>query len=125
VEQAIALNHRDLAAAIVFEAVVELKTNKPARRGCVPAYDFLVSDWGLYLANAGANIAPSVMRRKAKGWKRDRRRSYEYGTDTAEMAGELQDQAEQAVEEELYSEWAQSSLEQSRYKRMRKERGDG
>lgn len=122
-EHATAGNYRDLAAAVVLHAVEELKTDEPPVSGrSVPAYDFLISEWGLYLAEAGADIPASTMREKAKGWERDRRRAYQHGSDGAEMTAELEDEAGQMLEEELYAEWIGTKSEQKRFSRMKKTR---
>lgn len=55
--------YRQLAALIVLQAVQELKGElKPPNQVTMPPYEFLVSDWGLELAEAGAGILPEVMR---------------------------------------------------------------
>lgn len=115
--------YRQLAARIVYEAVLELKANQgPATCEIMPAYDFLVSPWGLFLAEAGADIESDVMRAMAEGWYADNRRLWTYESDTTEMWLELQDQAEERLEKEEYTAWTQTKAEAQRYRRMKRER---
>lgn len=119
---AIINGYRQLAARVVYEAVLDLKSNIDPARKIMSAYDFLVSPWGLFLAGAGADIQPDVMLAIAEGWRADNRRLWVHGSDALGAELELQDQAEENLEAELYMAWTKTKAEAQRYRKMKQER---